>query len=187
VAHIRQVLQAAGQIELALSWNGAALSLAAMEALAPSGADFTLAAGGSRYAGPLIETRGKLVFWGLPPETDYELTAGLNGFMKQVKRGIEVKRGEATTVHFDFAPDVSTGVAGTVRDSNGKPLADRYVEVVHRENPDWSGETYTGADGRFRIVGLEPGDYSLVTYGHRHGFVTVARGSITDVDIDVED
>ena len=96
--------------------------------------------------------------WRLTPD------APRGGWLPGAPREVEV-RADGRDVILDLALDPGRAVAGTVLDEAGAPVAGARVALTG--TPDGAGakpldrRTTTGADGRFRIAGLESGTYAL--------------------------
>ncbi|MBJ6761472.1 carboxypeptidase regulatory-like domain-containing protein [Myxococcaceae bacterium JPH2] len=72
----------------------------------------------------------------------------------------------------------SYAVSGRVVDESGVPLPDAQVTVFHRAHSRYF-EGRTGADGRFRVGPLPPGDYSFIVSHPRFLTSDVAETSVT--------
>jgi TonB family protein len=67
------------------------------------------------------------------------------------------------------APAPATSLSGTVLDASGKTMPDVVVDIVRVDAPDGpKPQIRTGADGRFQITGLPPGEYEIAS--SRRGF-----------------
>ena len=178
VTRIRRVLRAGGRIELSVNRDGVLLTPEAMEGISRGGS-IQLFSDKAVFRGDPEVVGGRFAFWGLEPRNGYRLEFELYGFIKYVRRGLSVTPGQTTSVVIDFAPDQSTGVAGTLISEPEIAATRKYLSVAHEVNPDWAGATFTDQEGRFSVLGLPPGEYVVSTYGHVLGRVTVSRGEIT--------
>lgn len=109
---------------------------------------------------------------GLAAEKNLTLEAAKAGYVTAKRHGLTLKPGEAVK---DVALVVKSGLEarGRVVDSAGQPIAGAEIRLspverggarfvfqfagVNREKPDAT----TGADGSFRVAGLEAGEYAL--------------------------
>jgi len=125
----------------------------------------------------------------LAPEKNLTLEAGKAGYVPAKRYGVTLKAGEVVK---DVALVVKRGLEarGRVVDAAGQPIAGAEVRVSRpeggggqfvfqiggmgsREKPDAS----SGADGLFRVGGLEPGEYALAV--SREGYAPKRVPSVT--------
>jgi len=67
------------------------------------------------------------------------------------------------------APASATSLSGTVLDASGKTMPDVVVDIVRVDASDGPNpQIRTGADGRFQLTGLPPGEYDVASF--RPGF-----------------
>ena len=69
--------------------------------------------------------------------------------------GVTVEASEVTTINFTLKPCGS--IAGKIIDSQGKPLADAFAEIVGFETP----QNHVSDDGTYIIPYLDPGEYRV--------------------------
>lgn len=60
-----------------------------------------------------------------------------------------------------FAQSDPQAISGTVRDSNGKPIANTRVRIIGETQPSSVFETVTDSDGNYRIANISPGEYTI--------------------------
>ena len=112
-------------------------------------------------AGSALDGSGACRFEGLPPGT-FRVTATSPLYRKE-SRGVVVSEGETCEVRLVLDPAMS--IEGLVVDADGRPLGDAAVEIEPTKGgPDVDRSTYAfraDAAGRFRIGGLDAGDYEL--------------------------
>jgi protocatechuate 3,4-dioxygenase beta subunit len=125
---------------------------------------------------------------GLGPEKNLSLEAAMAGYVTAKRHGVTLKAGEAVK---DVALILKRGLEarGRVVDSAGQPIAAAEIRLtqvqrgggrfvfqfagVNRAKPDAT----SGADGSFRVAGLEAGDYALAV--SRDGYAPKRVPSVT--------
>jgi large repetitive protein len=128
---------------------------------------------------------------GLAAEKNLTLEAAKPGYVTAKRHGITLKAGEPIK---DVALVVKRGLEarGRVVDSAGQPIAGAEIRLSRAErggarfvfqfggmNPEKPDAT-SGADGSFRVAGLEPGDYALAVT--RDGYAPKRVPSVTVVE-----
>jgi hypothetical protein len=145
----------------------------------------TLSSPAGRLDNPTASADG-VVFRGLPARGDYELIFEPEGFATQRVHDISISPSASTTVAVRYDPDDPTGIIGVLRMPDGSPLSDVLLSVRLQGQPleASAGTGKTDAEGRFSIVGLEPGTYVIdeVTTPEL-GTVVVEQGSRTQVEL----
>ncbi|HZI65255.1 MAG TPA: carboxypeptidase regulatory-like domain-containing protein, partial [Thermoanaerobaculia bacterium] len=128
---------------------------------------------------------------GLTAQRNVTLEAAKAGYVPAKRYGVSVKTGETVK---DLALVVKRGLEarGRVVESAGKPIAGAEVRVSRPESGGGGGtrvmiqmagmsrekpDAWSGADGGFRVAGLEPGDYALVV--SRDGYAGKSVPSVT--------
>ncbi|TAH36764.1 MAG: sigma-70 family RNA polymerase sigma factor [Planctomycetota bacterium] len=116
------------------------------------------------------DARGRFAFGALPSGS-YILDAGSKGFARRAELELQLEEGEQRT-GVELALDVGLVIDGVVVDRQGRPLPSATVEVYPSEQPlHRQAYNLAGADGRFRLSGLEPGSYTLcATRGFGHSY-----------------
>jgi len=82
--------------------------------------------------------------------------------------GFEADRGQQLDDVRVTITDVASEVAGTVRDTNGAPVADAMVVILPVSQQYWTrtsrrlGLQRTDAGGRYRLRGIPPGEYRVL-------------------------
>lgn len=125
----------------------------------------------------------------------YRLTAQATGFTTSEPLEVLVRAGEIT--ESDILLERGITVTGRVTDDAGSPLANASVFVTNVGDETDArrissriapGSAETGADGTFRISGLEPGSVHVMV--RRDGFVahrsTHATDTLTTLDVKLE-
>ena len=140
-------------------------------------------AGRGRVRSVTSDATGRFSLTGLPPGV-LRLRAQVDADGRQSREPLQVSLAIG-----EQAPDVELWLeaapylAGRVVDDAGQPIADAQVTVLAASDAE---STATDADGRFRVLGVEPGSYRLLPThrSHRAGaplLVKVADRSITDL------
>ena len=174
---------------------------------------------GTPGPGNATDDRGEVRLYGLPP-AEYVVSASLrnlgidsnpnaavsDGFAPTFHPGtinpneaqlVTVAVGEEVAIEFAMSSARLARVSGTVVDSQGRPAAGSFVNIVTRQGNGTfsSGGNQVGPDGAFTLNGIAPGDYSLevrtrplrvgTTEGTEFGAVsiTVAGTELTGVRI----
>jgi len=163
--------------------KGAAVAGARVRFAADQGMRAILRSGPAAFLGqPRITTGpdGAFRMRGLAPERNRTLEAAKPGYVPAKRHGLTLKSGETVK---DVVLILKSGLEarGRVVDPAGQPIAGASVRVSRpqgetsrfmfriggmedREKPD----AWSGADGSFRVAGLEPGDYVVVV--QREGY-----------------
>jgi protocatechuate 3,4-dioxygenase beta subunit len=152
------------------------------------GARVLARAGGSLLDAPVArsDADGRFAFTelGVGP---YDLDASAEGYGTVFKRGVAVP-GEGIELRL---PAVG-GLAGTVSDERGGPVADFKVRwrsiLLAQDGPGQGGENrFLAADGAFRLEGLSPGDYDVLVVAPGRApaelRVTVSPGAYADASV----
>lgn len=140
-------------------------------------------AGRGRVRSATTDATGRFSLTGLPPGV-LRLRARVDADGRQSREPLQVSLAIG-----EQAPDVELWIeaapylAGRVVDDAGQPIADAQVTVMAASDAD---STATDADGRFRVLGVEPGSYRLLPTHRSHRasaplLVKVADRSITDL------
>jgi len=110
--------------------------------------------------GAMTTSDGRFSITGMPPGP-YSLSIERAGFSVPPDLPEEMEIGSADTANLHFALTPDGAITGRVTDAAGQPVED--VEV--RAEADFeiadSPRARTGADGKFRIGGLAPGQYRV--------------------------
>jgi len=109
----------------------------------------------------------------------------------QVAGNVTVARGEIKRIEFVLKEGAT--IAGSVKDGQGKPLANATVSALAPNDSFWHSQRRTATtrpDGRFIIPGLGSKDYTLVVQGPPDANVvwgpqkvSVERGKVTPCDV----
>lgn len=135
------------------------------------------------------DAEGQYVFEGLVAGTEYTMTAGdfQGTFVPGFSAPVVISDTAAVVADIVLQRIPKTGVTGTVVDEHGVPLAG--IEV--RDAVDFNAPTVvTGADGTFRLTGLQLGQFHLFTAFDPSGqyqsastdFIQIADDGSTVVD-----
>jgi hypothetical protein len=145
----------------------------------------TLSSPAGRLDSPTALADG-VIFGGLPPRDDYELVFEPEGFATQRVHNLSISPSASTTATVRYDPDDATGIVGILRMPDGSPLSDVLLSVRLQGQPleASAGADKTDDEGRFSIVGLQPGTYVIddVTTPEL-GTVVVEQGSRTQVEL----
>jgi protocatechuate 3,4-dioxygenase beta subunit len=130
---------------------------------------------------------------GLAAEKNLTLEAAKPGYVTAKRHGVTLKAGESIK---DIALVVKRGLEarGRVVDSAGQPIAGAEIRLsraerggarfmfqlggMNREKPD----STSGADGSFRVAGLEPGEYALAVSRDGYAPKRVPAASVAEKD-----
>lgn len=116
--------------------------------------------GGGPNEYPVTDASGKFRMDRLYPGK-YEVIAWRIGYGMKTKKDVEVKTKEITTVEIPFDSNDPTRVSGEVRCiDSGEIVKEVLVYVERKDEYGWSN-TYTDKNGRYLIIGLEPGIYEI--------------------------
>lgn len=127
----------------------------------------------------------------------YEVIAKMIGYGMKIIKNVEVKSKETTFVEIPFDSKDPTRVVGTVRCiQSGDPLRNALVDTERKDEYGWT-HTYTDEEGKYMVVGLEPGIYEICVIGVKKTeskeedvyfckTVAVNKKSVTVVDLYVD-
>jgi protocatechuate 3,4-dioxygenase beta subunit len=140
---------------------------------------------GTPGPGSATDDRGEVRLYGLPP-AEYVVSASVrnpaidanpnaatsDGFAPTFHPGtlnpseaqlVTVALGEEVTIEFAMSSARLARVSGTVVDSQGRPAAGSFVNIVTRQGNGTfsSGGNQVTPDGTFTLNGVAPGEYSL--------------------------
>lgn len=190
VTRFEKRLPRGGRIELTIRRHGVAMTEEEIRRLWPEMMRIDLTYPGAGYASLELETRsGRILFWGLPVRSDYQIEFELRGFMNVILPGIAVTPGQTTAAVLDFDPDESTGVAGTVTDKDSHPKGDVRVWATRDGATESRGWAVSDTSGTFRILGMMPGSYRVGIWGSGLGGerAVVEPGQVSVVNLRARD
>jgi hypothetical protein len=110
-----------------------------------------------------IDDTGELL---LPPDSHLEVQVGASGYEEsEVFAILTPEAGKEDDLSVALRPAQTGCITGTVVEQNGSTVPRVRIQASsYNQGFDLGGVTYSDADGRFKFVGMRPGEYSIFTY-----------------------